>query len=76
MQDNFQAHILKNLRKNIDSHAQVSPHFPQANGAAESAVKIAKRILRQPDIFLVLMAYHSIPITPTGVSPAKLLMGR
>ena len=28
-----------------------SPHFPQSNGEAESAVKIAKRILQQDDIF-------------------------
>ena len=42
-------------------YTTVSPHFPQANGAAESAVKIAKRILRRLDIFLALMAYHSTP---------------
>ena len=54
----------------------VNPHFPQSNGAAENAEKIAKRILWQPDIFLTLMAYCSTPITATGVSPAELLMTR
>ncbi len=51
-------------------------HFPQANGAAKRAMKIVKKILQQPDIFLTLMAYHSTPITSTGVSRAGLLMHR
>ena len=54
----------------------MSPHFPQANGAAESAEEVAKRILRQPDIFLALMAHHITPITATEVSPAELLMDK
>lgn len=53
-----------------------SPLWPQSNGFAERAVAVAKHILRQKDVFAGLIAYRSTPHTATGVSPAKLLLGR
>ena len=71
---NLQTHLSENLLKKYKiTCTTVSLYFSQANGAAESAVKIAKKILRQADIFLALMTYRS---TPIGVSPAERLMGR
>ena len=57
-------------------HIYTCPHFPLPNGEVESAVKIAKRILRQPDLFLALMAYRSSPVTATCMSPSEPIMGR
>ena len=53
-----------------------SPHHPQANSAAESCVRIAKRILKQEDPFLALIAYRAAPILETGKTPSELIMGR
>ena len=47
-----------------------SPDYPQFNGEAESAVKIAKRTLRQDDIFKGLLSYRHTLIEETGQSPS------
>ena len=57
-------------------HTTSSPHHPQANGTAESVVRIAKRILKQEDPLLALMAYGAAPIPATEKTPSELIMGR
>ena len=46
--------------QNIE-HEFSSPHFRQSLGAAESAVKIAKKCLKQKDPFLALIMHRSTP---------------
>ena len=57
-------------------HTTSSPHHHQANGAAESGLRIAKRILKQEAPFLALMAYRASPIPATGKTPSELIMER
>ena len=57
-------------------HTTSSPHHRQANGAAESGVRISKGILKQEDPFLVLMAHRVTPIPATEKTPSELIMGR
>ena len=57
-------------------HIITSPYYPQANGEAESGVRIAKKLLRQRDPFLALMSYMATRRTAIGVSPFQLMMGK
>ena len=53
-----------------------SPHFLQSNGAAERAVRTAKEILKQDDVFLGPLTYRATPIPELGASPAELAFDR
>ncbi|KAK9709517.1 hypothetical protein QE152_g26569 [Popillia japonica] len=54
-----------------------SPRYPRSNGQAESAVKIAKSILKKEcDLESALLNYRSTPISGIGLSPAQLLLNR
>lgn len=57
-------------------HTTSSPYFAQANGAAEAAVKVAKKILSSKKPDLAILNYRSTPHYATKVSPAVALMGR
>ena len=57
-----------------------SPHYPQSNGLAESAVKNAKSLIRKAvssnqDVNKALLAYRATPVI-SGLSTAEMLMGR
>lgn len=57
-------------------HNTTSPHYPQANGEAEAAVKIAKKILSQENVDIALLNYRNTPHSATQISPAQALFGR
>uniref|UniRef100_A0A671U8K1 Gypsy retrotransposon integrase-like protein 1 n=1 Tax=Sparus aurata TaxID=8175 RepID=A0A671U8K1_SPAAU len=73
----FSSADFQEFAKELDfQHCSSSPHHPQGNGHAERAVQTAKKILKQKDPVMALMAYRSTPCSTTGFSPAELLMGR
>jgi hypothetical protein len=58
------------------THNTTSPHYPQANGEAEAAVKVAKKILMQQNEDIALLNYRNTPHSATKMSPAQALFGR
>ena len=67
-------------------HRVSSAYYPQSNGRAELAVKVAKRILLEnvgprgdinnDKVACALLQYRNTPIKDIGLSPAQLLYGR
>ena len=62
-------------------HETISPGNSQANGAAEGAVKVAKRILRKShssgeDPYIALLNLRNTPTEGLNTSPAQRLFGR
>ena len=62
-------------------HSTISPGNSQANGAAEAAVKVAKRILKKAkatsqDPYLGLLNLRNAPTEGLVTSPAQRLLGR
>ena len=60
--------------------SKVSPKYPQSNGKAESAVKIAKRLIQKPisseeDLWLCILNWRNTP-NNNGSSPVQRLMSR
>lgn len=73
----FQCHEFRSFAQNYGfKFTTSSPYLAQANGEAESGVKIAKKIIAQASPDIALLNYRSTPHSTTGVSPSVALMGR
>ena len=62
-------------------HTTSSPYYSRSNGKAESAVKIAKRLLtkcmsQKEDPWKAILDWRNTPNERLGISPAQLLMFR
>ena len=75
-------HMLKKFTDDWEfSHVTTSPHYPQSNGKAESAVKTCKTLMKKArlansDFQLALLNHRNTPTEPTNLSPAQRLFGR
>ena len=78
----FASTSFENFAKEWDfKHVTSSPHYPQANGKVENAVKTAKKILKKAqedkrDPHLALLAWRNTPPEGLDSSPVQRLMGR
>jgi hypothetical protein len=71
----------------IKHNSKSSPHYPQSNGVAESAVKEMKKIiwavfdnkrrtLDKSGLAAAMLIFQNTPRSPTDLSPAQLVFGR
>jgi hypothetical protein len=78
----FNSKDFKNFATEYEfNHKTSSPEYAQSNGKAESAVKIAKKILLRTkksngDLDLALLEWRNTPTEGLGSSPAQRLFGR
>ncbi|XP_068690803.1 uncharacterized protein [Montipora foliosa] len=73
--------ILTILSEEANKHTKSSPHHHQSNGKAESAVKIAKGILRKTENsalnpYEALLDQHNTPTVDMTTSPAQRFLHR
>ena len=74
----YDSHEMKQFAESYGfCHLTSSPHYPQANGQAERAVRTVKGLLEHsPDPYMALLSYRATPMPWCGLSPSELLMGR
>ena len=83
----FMSHDVQSFLRAWGVHHRVSSaYYPQSNGRAELAVKVAKRILLEnvgprgdinnDKVARALLQHRNTPIKDIGLSPAQLLYGR
>ena len=78
----FNSHEFANFANDYEfQRVTSSPECPQSNGKVESAVKIAKTLLRKNtdsngDVYQALLAWRNTPTEGMGSSPAQRFFGR
>ena len=78
----FTAENFKMFSKDWEfEHKTSSPYYPQSNGKAENAVKVAKAIMTKAkashsDPYLSILAYRNTPTNGMTSSPVQRLMSR
>ena len=63
------------------THTTSSPEYPQSNGKVESAVKLAKRLLKKTkregeDFYMSLLVWRNTPTAGMNSSPAQRMFSR
>ena len=81
MSDNGPQFVSNEMKKFADTYGFIvltsSPHYPQINRLAERTIQTIKELLQDnPDPYLALLSFRTIPILWCSFSPAELLMGR